>query len=77
MTRYELFGANDTPMTRDEIVEENAIRFHVEDDHDGRFATCKKDCWFKSEQLFIEARNKGELVPIIEDEPLPSSDPSP
>ena len=68
MTRYRVNGTEDAPMTRDEIVEENALRFHVEDDHESRFATCKRDCWFKAEQMFTEARDIGEMVLAIEDE---------
>lgn len=68
MTRYRATGTEDAPMTRDEIVEENALRFHVEDDHNARFSVCKKDCWFRAEMLFNEARGAGELVPVIEDE---------
>lgn len=68
MKRYQIDGTTDVPMTRDEIVEENALRFYVEDDHDARFTSAKKDCWFKADLLFNEARGAGELVVVIEDD---------
>ena len=67
MTRYQHVGTDDEAATRDEIVEAEALRFHMEGGHECRFATCKRDCWAQAETFFEAARDKRELVPIIED----------
>jgi len=66
MTRYKIAGTNDEPIKRYEISRKTRCVFTSMTTTTRDFGM-QRDCLFHAEQLFNEARERQEIVPVIED----------
>jgi hypothetical protein len=56
-------------LSRQEIIEQEALAFHESDGHPDRFGTCTLGCWEAAEVAVDDALHAGELVAAADPEP--------